>query len=632
MAKQHLLLVDGDPQSLRMMEVSLRKAGFQVTTAVDGRQALERCRLSAPDLVISETEMPEMDGFELCRRLKEDERLAGLPFVFLTAQKAVEYKVKGLELGVEDYLTKPIYVEEIVTRVRILLQRKEKERLERKDARASFAGNLSEMGLVDLVQTLELGRKSGALQVGGPGGRQATVYFRDGRVIDCELGRIQGEAAFYRLLNWSDGTFSIEFRPVERAERISASNQALLMEGIRRIDEWGRIVEQLPPLDRAVEIDYALLGDRLAEIPDDVNHLLRLIDGRRAIQTIIEDSDYDDLAAAAVLSKLFFEGIVREAGPDRKGAGPAVAAEGPAGATPAPEGVEWFAGPGEGRAPALAPPAEPPEPAGEARADAAPPASPEPAPHAASTERSAPGWARRWPVALAVALLAVALLLALRRWSPEPAAPPRVATPAAPASAPQPVAAEVAPAPPAAQAAPPPAEGAPPPPKEASPPAASRPATAPPPPAPRPAAPAPAPSKAGTAPQAPPPARPPAPRPDEEGYRRLVASAEERYQAGDFAGAATAYRRALALRETSAALGGLGRALYDANQPKEAERALQRAVALDGGNARAHLTLGMIYGEQGRRAEARKAYERYLALEPNGPYARDVRAVLKQME
>ena len=125
---------------------------------------------------------------------------------------------------------------------------------------------------------------------------------------------------------------------------------------------------------------------------------------------------------------------------------------------------------------------------------------------------------------------------------------------------------------------------------------------------------------------------PPAPRPDEEGYRRLLASAEAKYQAGDFPGAVSEYRKALALRETSAALGGLGRALYDANQPKEAERALQRAVALDRGNARAHLTLGMIYGEQGRRDEARKAYQRYLALEPNGPYARDVRAVLKQME
>ena len=189
MAKQHLLLVDGDPKSLRVMEVSLKKAGFSVTTAVHGRDALEKCEISPPDLILSDTKMPEMDGFELCRRLKDDARFKGTPFIFLTGQKSVEFKVKGLELGVEDYLTKPIYIKEIVTRVKILLEKKEKERLEKKDLKASFAGNLSDMGVVDLVQTLEMGKKSGALRVKGRSGVEAICYFRDGRILDCELGR-----------------------------------------------------------------------------------------------------------------------------------------------------------------------------------------------------------------------------------------------------------------------------------------------------------------------------------------------------------------------------------------------------------------------------------------------------------
>ena len=105
------------------MEVSLKKAGFSVTTAVNGRDALEKCEISPPDLILSDTKMPEMDGFELCRRLKQDERFRGTPFIFLTGQKSVEFKVKGLELGVEDYLTKPIYIKEIVTRVKILLEK-----------------------------------------------------------------------------------------------------------------------------------------------------------------------------------------------------------------------------------------------------------------------------------------------------------------------------------------------------------------------------------------------------------------------------------------------------------------------------------------------------------------------------
>jgi CheY-like chemotaxis protein len=364
LAKQHLLLVDGDPKSLRVMEVSLKKAGFSVTTAVNGRDALEKCEISPPDLILSDTKMPEMDGFELCRRLKTDDRYRGTPFIFLTGQKSVEYKVKGLELGVEDYLTKPIYIKEIVTRVKILLQKKEKERLEKKDLKASFAGSLSDMGVVDLVQTLEMGKKSGALHVKNRKGVEAVCYFRDGRILDCELSaKLTGENAFYRLLNWQEGEFAIEFKPIEREERIPVSTQGLLMEGMRRIDEWGRIVEQLPALDRVFEIDYPLLAERLAEIPDDVNALLRLFDGRRTLEQVIEEADYDDLAAAGVISKLFFEGIIKEtvAVPVEESApsGPALGAaerssahgRAPAPPPPEPDGVDWFAGPVAGAPP-----------------------------------------------------------------------------------------------------------------------------------------------------------------------------------------------------------------------------------------------------------------------------------------
>jgi DNA-binding response OmpR family regulator len=369
LAKQHLLLVDSDPKSLRVMEVSLKKAGFTVTGAVNGRDALEKCAISPPDLILSDTKMPEMDGFDLCRRLKQDDRFKTMPFIFLTGQKSVEYKVKGLELGVDDYLTKPIYIKEIVTRVNVLLKKKEKERIEKRDLRASFAGSLSDMSVVDLVQTLEMGKKSGALHMTSRKGMAAVVYFRDGRIVDCALGeKLSGETAFYRVLNWQEGEFAIEFKPIEREERIQVSTQGLLMEGMRRIDEWGRIVEQLPSLDKVFVIDYVLLADRLAEIPDDVNVLLRLFDGRRTLDQVVEEADYDDLAAAGVLSKLFFEGIIREAPsqlqPQSRAAPPPAPAPLPPAATPEPtpepEGVDWFAGPMAERhaEAAVAPPAD----------------------------------------------------------------------------------------------------------------------------------------------------------------------------------------------------------------------------------------------------------------------------------
>ncbi len=295
------------------MEVSLKKAGFSVTTAIHGRDALEKVQISPPDLVLSDTKMPEMDGLVLCKTLKTDERYKHIPFVFLTNQKAVEAKVKGLEMGADDYLTKPIYIKEIVTRVTMILQKADKERIERRETtKGGFAGNLVDMGVVDLVQTFEIGRKTGTISIKGD--RVATIYFKEGRVIDAEMGRLKGENAFYRLLNATEGEFEVQFTSLDRPERIEVSTQGLLMEGMRRLDEWGRMLEQLPPLETMFEIDYHQLADRLSEIPDEVNGLLRLFDGKRSLSRVVEDSDFDDLAALGIISKLYFEGLIRELG------------------------------------------------------------------------------------------------------------------------------------------------------------------------------------------------------------------------------------------------------------------------------------------------------------------------------
>ncbi len=312
MPKKQLLLVDGDAKSLSVMEVSLRNAGFSVTTAVNGQDALDKIRLRAPDLVVSDTKLPEIDGFELCRRLKSDEKLAHVPFVFLTSQKSVADKVRGLELGADDYLTKPIYIKEIVTRAKLVLQRREKEQLERKGPLASFMGNLADMGLVDLVQTFEAGRKSGVMRIELAGRADpGRVWFREGKVIDAEMGRWTGEAGFHRLLAATEGSFTIDFGPVDRQDRISLSSQGLLLEGVRRIDERGRLLEQIPKLDSVFELDYAAVADKLAKIPDEVNSLLRLIDGKRSLAEVIEEAPFDELATLGLVGKLYFEGLLR---------------------------------------------------------------------------------------------------------------------------------------------------------------------------------------------------------------------------------------------------------------------------------------------------------------------------------
>jgi hypothetical protein len=180
-----------------------------------------------------------------------------------------------------------------------------------------FAGRVADMPVVDVIQTIEVSRKSGVIQFTGPHERQAAIYFRDGKVIDAEAGTLQGEDAVYRLLTWSEGDFEVIFRTVRRREAINTSSQGLLMEGMRRLDEWQRLLEQLPPLTHRFEIDTIELAGRLGEVPDDNNRILRLIDGKRSLLEVIDASDVGDLECLQAISRLYFEGMLIDLDPGR---------------------------------------------------------------------------------------------------------------------------------------------------------------------------------------------------------------------------------------------------------------------------------------------------------------------------
>ncbi len=309
MARQNLLIVDSDLRNRRVLEVSLRKAGFSITAAESAEEALEFLAHAEPDLIISDTQLPSEDGFALCTKLKANARWKTIPFIFLTSDKSIEQKVRGLELGVDDYLTKPIYIKEITTRVSMLLQRKQHEKLERKDARTKFTGRLADMAVVDLLQTIEISRKSGLIHFGTEFG-PATVWFREGVVIDAELGRLQGAHAVYRLLGVGDGDFEVEFKTINRSAAISESTQVLLMEGMRRLDEWGRLMEQLPPLGSVLAVNADLLDERRSELAPELLALLHRFDARRTILDVVDDSGADDLEALTAISTAYFEGLL----------------------------------------------------------------------------------------------------------------------------------------------------------------------------------------------------------------------------------------------------------------------------------------------------------------------------------
>lgn len=116
-----VLVVDDEPNIVELLNVSLKFQGFEVATATSGTEALEVAQEFQPDAFILDVMMPGMDGFELLPKL----RASGLdgPVLFLTAKDAVEHRIHGLTIGADDYVTKPFFLEEVITRLRVILRR-----------------------------------------------------------------------------------------------------------------------------------------------------------------------------------------------------------------------------------------------------------------------------------------------------------------------------------------------------------------------------------------------------------------------------------------------------------------------------------------------------------------------------
>jgi pilus assembly protein CpaE len=125
---KRILIVDDDPDSLKLIELMLRRRGYDVFSAQSGDQALEMAKDKSPDLIILDVMMPGMDGHEVCRKLRADAQTTHLPVLMFTAKALVGDKVAGFQAGADDYLTKPIHPTELVSHVEVLLQRSEQVR------------------------------------------------------------------------------------------------------------------------------------------------------------------------------------------------------------------------------------------------------------------------------------------------------------------------------------------------------------------------------------------------------------------------------------------------------------------------------------------------------------------------
>jgi CheY-like chemotaxis protein len=277
-----ILVVDDDEWSVRMVSSLLSARGYRIATASDGQEGLIRARQVHPDLIISDVVMPDMDGWALLKHLRADPVFAFTPVIFLTGLNTNDDRIKGLKLGVDDYLAKPFHVEELELRVANVLRRStrgktvsEQTRNMKADDGVGVRGHLEQVGLTSILSMLAMERKSGVLVVSQRDPetqkeRIGRMFMAQGNVIQAKIdgvGGMKNQEAVFEIVSWTEGVFEFAVLEVEMEDKVQSSTVHLLLEAARRLDE---------ELNKAAEGKSGPLG--LAKVAGELEALDKLGD------------------------------------------------------------------------------------------------------------------------------------------------------------------------------------------------------------------------------------------------------------------------------------------------------------------------------------------------------------------
>jgi len=233
-----LLLVDDNPMVLGMLQQALSSLAT-VTTATDSADALLKAVDDTPDLLVCDFRMPGMDGRQLIEKLKSRPATANFSAVLMASKSDIAERL-SVQDAADDYLEKPFFLKDATRRVKRMIDRISLEKMAKTaPSDGVVRGNLSQMNVIDLMQSLEMGRKSCQLSLSNDG-EKCEVFFVEGQVKHATYGSLVGDAAVFKVLRWTGGNFQLDFEGKSDKETTQLNTQGLLMEGLRLLDESSR--------------------------------------------------------------------------------------------------------------------------------------------------------------------------------------------------------------------------------------------------------------------------------------------------------------------------------------------------------------------------------------------------------
>ena len=233
----NVVVVDDDDSYRELAAEPFRKRGDIVRTTSDGLEALAMCIKEPPDVILTDVQMPRMDGWQLLRLVRARPSLASVPIVFLTMLDGDNERLLGYQLGVDAYISKPYLPEQLLVRVHQIVRRA-RNAAASPIARTTMSGELDQVAVSSVLSFLELERKTGVLLLVGP--RVARVFLSNGRVLRAEIegaGKASSRHTLMSILDWTDGQFEFSPQDVPAGDEIRSAISAFLLEHARASDE-----------------------------------------------------------------------------------------------------------------------------------------------------------------------------------------------------------------------------------------------------------------------------------------------------------------------------------------------------------------------------------------------------------
>ena len=307
-----VLIADSHEARGRRLVEACAERGFTARRAETGAQALEMTLSEVPDLVVAASDLALIDARRLAEILRANPRTQQIRFV-LVGRDATGGQASGL---FDEVLPPEGHGREAARRIEAMLAHRDRidEVGKQTAADHEVQGQLSQIPLTDLLQVFHMNRRTGHLELTrGEAGRRrerGEVLVRDGNVVQAHAGPgVEGEKALYRLLAWREGSFAFAPTKVNAAARILTPTRALLLEGVRQLDEWDRLRASLPPRGARV-----LLAVPKAELPNAVHpvtqEVLLLLEIYDRVRDVVDHCSYPDYQVLRTLQTLVDRGLV----------------------------------------------------------------------------------------------------------------------------------------------------------------------------------------------------------------------------------------------------------------------------------------------------------------------------------